>query len=647
VSSGSYTVTLTVTDDQGASAQDTANLTVANRPPFANAGADRDATAGTTVTLDGSNSFDVDGSITSFRWTFGDGTAATNGVSVSHSYANAGTFPATLTVTDNEGATAQDTALVAVGSAPNLPPIANAGPDQSASVGAVVAFTGAGSSDPDGTIAAYNWAFGDGATAATASPSHVFAAAGNYAATLVVTDNSGATASDVVNITVSTTGSSTWARSIGTIGSDQATAVDTDATGNVYVTGTFAGSVTLGAFPLVSAGSADVFLAKYSPAGQVLWARRMGSLNAEQSYGFAVDAAGHVDIVGHYFDTADFGGPQPLVSTRTSGGGATQNLFIAQYATSDGSYQWAKSFGGPNTASANGVALDSSSNMYVTGFFTSTINFGGSVLSAPNASDRDTFVVKLTAVGGHIWSKHFTSNSTDQGVGVAVDGSGNVALVGYFMNGLNLGGSDMTAINSLTDIYVAKFDTNGTHIWSKKLGSDLGNEDSRGVAVDGSGNVVIVGVAISSVNFGGGLLSAGGYAYGYVAKYGAASGAYMWANRIGGPSGSGSANAVDVDLWGTVLVAGAFDSSTIDFVGGQQLARIGSTDGYVAKFTAAGALSWARAYGGASIDVLQTINAAPGGNPVTGGYLNGAATMEGTSLTLVGVSDAVLIRTSP
>ena len=364
-------------------------------------------------------------------------------------------------------------------------------------------------------------------------------------------------------------------------------------------------------------------------------------------FGIAADGSGHVDVVGQYFDTADFGGPQPLVSTRSGSGSATQNLFVAQYATADGGYQWAKSFGGPNTASASSVAVDSSSNLYVTGFFTGSINFGGSTLNAPNANDRDSFVAKLTVAGAHVWSKHFTSNSTDQGVGIDVDGSGNVGVVGYFMNGLNLGGADMTAVNSFSDIYVVKLDANGNHVWSKKLGSDLGNEDARGIAFDPSGNVVIVGVAISSVNFGGGSLSAGGLGYGYVAKYGAATGAYVWANRIGGPSGSDTANAVDVDASGNVLVAGAFDSSTIDFVGGQQLARIGKTDGYVAKFTPAGALSWARAYGGASIDVLQTINAAPGGTPVTGGYFNGSATMEGTALTLAGLSDGVVIRTSP
>jgi hypothetical protein len=96
------------------------NLTVnisPNQPPTADAGSDQMSQVGTTLTLDGSKSFDPDGSITSYAWNFGDGNSA-SGASMTHSYADAATYSARLTVTDNAGAQSTDTAVVTVTSAP-------------------------------------------------------------------------------------------------------------------------------------------------------------------------------------------------------------------------------------------------------------------------------------------------------------------------------------------------------------------------------------------------------------------------------------------------------------------------------------------------------------------------------------------------
>ena len=143
-----------------------------------------------------STSSDPDGSISAYRWTFGDGgtSAAQN---PSHSYGAAGTYTVTLTVTDNQGATGSVSHSVTV-TAGNQPPIAAF---TSSCSGLTCNFTST-SSDPDGSISAYNWTFGDGGTSAAQNPSRTYGAAGTYTVTLTVTDNQGATNSVAHSVTV-------------------------------------------------------------------------------------------------------------------------------------------------------------------------------------------------------------------------------------------------------------------------------------------------------------------------------------------------------------------------------------------------------------------------------------------------------------
>jgi PKD repeat protein len=140
--------------------------------------------------FDASGSDDPDGSIAAYAWDFGDG-ATGSGVTASYSYAVAGTYTVTLTVTDDRGASASTAQDVTVSAPPvNQPPAASF---TFTCTDLTCSFNGGGSSDPDGTISAYAWTFGDGATAAGVTASHTFAVAGAYDVTLTVTDNGGLT----------------------------------------------------------------------------------------------------------------------------------------------------------------------------------------------------------------------------------------------------------------------------------------------------------------------------------------------------------------------------------------------------------------------------------------------------------------------
>jgi PKD repeat protein len=148
--------------------------------------------------FDGSGSADTDGTVSGYSWNFGDGGSA-GSATTNHTYAASGTYSVTLTVTDNQGATAASTQSVTV-SGPNAAPAAAFTPTCS-NLGC--SFDASASSDPDGSVVGYAWAFGDGASATGVTASHTFGANGTYSVTLTVTDNRGATNQTTRTVTVS------------------------------------------------------------------------------------------------------------------------------------------------------------------------------------------------------------------------------------------------------------------------------------------------------------------------------------------------------------------------------------------------------------------------------------------------------------
>ena len=170
-----------------------------NSPPVASFTFDPPSpTVGGWVQFNGSSSFDPDGSITSYQWSFGDGTTGSGSVTP-HWFTSGGAFSVTLTVTDNDGATDSATHLVQVG-APNLPPVASFTVAQI--VGEWVQFDASASFDPDGSIASYQWNYGDGGTGVGPTPWHQFTSGGSFLVTLTIVDDDGLSSTATQPITV-------------------------------------------------------------------------------------------------------------------------------------------------------------------------------------------------------------------------------------------------------------------------------------------------------------------------------------------------------------------------------------------------------------------------------------------------------------
>lgn len=439
-----------------------------------------------------------------------------------------------------------------------------------------------------------------------------------------------------------------WSKRFGGEDSQQVTAVATDPAGNVVVAGYFQTSMDLGG-AVLSSGATGVsagFIAKLDPAGNHLWSKSIASLG---SFGWprsvATDPAGNVVMVGDFRtfgnSSVDFGGG-PL--TAPNGG----DVFVVKFDPA-GNHVWSGAFGGGNVSDeiAHDVAIDSSGNLVLTGEF-DEIDFGGGALmatppiSGPNTVDA--FVAKLDPMGNHLWSKRFGNGANQHGRGVAVDSVGNVVVTGVLFGAADFGGGMLTSAGN-NDIFLAKFDPSGSHLWSKRFGGSQ-YENGYDVATDAANNVVITG-NMQSANFGGGQLSGSIY----IAKL-APDGNHIWSMTptVGGVSGAG--RRVTTDPAGHVLVTGQYTVGglgAIDF-GGGPLSASGGENGFIAKFHAAGGHLWSRDFNGAesfSAEVGVGVAVDALGRAFVTGTFSNTVDFGGGPLTTVDNYDVFLAKLAP
>jgi hypothetical protein len=298
---------------------------------------------------------------------------------------------------------------------------------------------------------------------------------------------------------------------------------------------------------------------------------------------------------------------------------------------------WSKGYGGALEQYATSVAVDSAGNVVIVGqLFAGAVDFGGGPLVTAGQSD-DIFVAKFDASGQHLWSKRFGDTELQGAQSVAVDSAGNVLVTGHFWGAVDFGGGPLVSAGYI-DIFLVKFDASGKHLWSKRFG-DASQQIQCSVAVDSAGNVLMTGSFYSTVDFGGGpLVSSGGPNYTIFAAKLDASGQHLWSKRFGEAGSNGSAGPIAVDSAGNALVTGHI-IGTVDF-GGGPLVSVGSYDAFVAKFDASGQHLWSKRFGEAGSEGSGGDIAVDGaGNALVTGYLAGPVDFGGGLLDGAGGED--------
>jgi len=419
-----------------------------------------------------------------------------------------------------------------------------------------------------------------------------------------------------------------WSQRLGGSLDDQPASLALTPSGDAVITGSFYGTANFGGGDMVSAGGIDIFIARYGTAGAHQWSRSFGSTGTDGGTGVAVDGSGNVILVGRFSGTVDFGG-----GDLTSVGGA--DVVLAKYGPG-GAHLWSQRFGGTGHEYPFAVAVDAAGDIFITGYFPGTADFGGG--SLVSAGGNDIFIAKYSAAGAHQWSLGLGGLSDDLGAGIGTDASGDVYVTGRFQGTVNLGGGNLVSAGG-ADVFIAKYSGAGAHQWSDAYGG-VSTDNVAGLAVDGSGNVVVTGYFAASVDFGGGsLVSAGGFDT-FVAKY-QSTGAHVWSQRFGGTSNE-FGSAVTVDAERNVVISGAY-TGTASF-GGGNLVGAGALDIYLAKYDSSGVHQWSRGAGGVLSDNGLGVGVDAAGSVIMTGYFQDAVDFGGGNLFSAGGVEVFLAK---
>ena len=411
-----------------------------------------------------------------------------------------------------------------------------------------------------------------------------------------------------------------WAIAAGNTNDDQGNCVVVDASGNVYNTGFFQGTVDFdpgsGTTNLISNGAEDIYFAKYNSAGALVWVFGMGSAGTDAGNGIAVDAAGNVYITGAFANTVDF---DPGSGTTNLSATAANDCYIAKY-NSAGVLQWAFKVGAGGSDSGHKLFVDQSNNLYVAGYFSQTADFdpSGTTVNLVSNGSSDGFLAAYTTAGALQWAFNIGANSADVVTGVTWDVSGNLYITGDYTGTADFDPSATThtlTSNGGKDIFVASYDANGNYLWAFNVGGTL-NDEGDGIAIDATtSKIYFTGYFQNTADFdpsgSSANLTSNGIRDICVASYNS-SGNYLWAFNIGSISGD-EGHGIAVDPNGDIYVAGHFQQSP-DFdpgSGTSVTAAVGAADIFLASYTSGGAYLWSFGIGSIGADICWSLAADP------------------------------------
>jgi len=331
--------------------------------------------------------------------------------------------------------------------------------------------------------------------------------------------------------------------------------IDLDSDGNIYLTGTFTGSIEINDETFTGTG-ADVFLIKFNNDGDYLWGKYFGGFQDDYSGDVKVDNDNNVIISASYFSSMYF-----EENTIMSNGGI--DFIIAKY-DSDGNFIWVTDEGSNQNIFGERLAIDNNNNIYLTGKFSGTFNIGFSNISANGFVD--VYLVKYDTNGNPIWLKSVGSTGNqDDAADIDTDTQNNIYV------SVKVDRPDQQG-------RVIKYNTNGQTQFDFFFGND--NTVPKGMIIDENFDIYITGSYSGIIDFGDGQVNSVGENDFFFVKYDAS--ASLLYKYIAGSSLADSGNKIAVDSENNIVIGGFCNNSI--YFGGNPYFSQGLSDLMLVKF---------------------------------------------------------------
>ena len=389
--------------------------------------------------------------------------------------------------------------------------------------------------------------------------------------------------------------------------------VETDAAGNVFVTGYFGQTanttgrtISFDTKTITSKSDYDVFLAKYNSAGSIQWALALGNptgVTEERAWDIAVDATGNSYICGAFAGTVDFN-PLGTTSRTVSASGTTNSLFLAKY-DANGINLWAikvdANLGAVLTEAYSSVDLDNAGNVILGGNYRNSITVGTNNFTA--VGNTDIFIASFTQSNGtNNWAKTFGGAGNDilSPGAMRVNAANEPHFTGRFAGTSNMGGTSISSISgATTNMYLVGLNNTGTTKLALCVPSNSGQSGGHRVGFDIAGNVYITGWYSGTGSLNGINMQAksGSNAADVALCKLSSTGTLQWFNTFGSAGFTGELNisaGLQVDSENNLLITGKFYGQNIDWDPSPTMTLIlssaGQDDGFVAKYKSDGSL---------------------------------------------------------
>lgn len=396
----------------------------------------------------------------------------------------------------------------------------------------------------------------------------------NISLTKNTADN--ADVADIFIIKLDKNGKALWSVAAGDKGDDHAMSCVTDKKDNIYVVGWFEskilkfGNVTL--TNKTEKGS-DMYVAKFSPKGECIWAKNAGGEGDNGNYSTIVlDKKNNVIIGGIAGVVMDFGQGIKLTNEK-------RGMYVAKY-TNDGDLIWAK---GSEKGECQGVSVDNVDNIFAGGFFSAKSTFDTITLTANGESDA--YVVKYSPDGKALWAKNFGGDGGEI-ASCETDPFGNVYLGGLFFSKTIATEHATLENNGEMNVFIVKYDKDGKLLWAKSAGGNNGEGPATGTRefyLDNNGNAFCAGSNWSKFTFAGQTLKpVAGSEDIFLLKYDK-DGNEVWGLDYGG-SGRNAGRGITTDKNGGIFLTGSFDEKQLN-IEHQTLTNLGDSDIFIIKFS--------------------------------------------------------------